>query len=271
MWSSYAHSCMQGLTHSGMPPPHTTAADFLAANQFSSPTDEENSGSGLTPLMFAAVSGCVEVVRELIERHANVNARVLIGDLMPDFGVEKRADALAMAAFSCPHKRVYEIISTLLEFGADPNSRMYGTGGTPLMAAVLGQSLEGVNALISCAGDRLDLELGLYMNNATALNLAGVISTYAIVEALILAGADRSHRYLLICVCVQSRLLLTKQCLARLALYPTQERSWGVSVNGHSIQPDFRSQLVRARLRFVTRRWQKKYGGQRRCCTSSRP
>ena len=111
------------------------------------------------------------------------------------FGTEKGISALGIAACACPQQYVYETISVLLESGADPNSRMYGSGGTPLMAAVLDQSLMGVRALLAC--DRLDLEIGLGANNATALNIAGISGTYAIIEALLNAGADRFHR----CTC----------------------------------------------------------------------
>ena len=81
----------------------------------------------------------------------------------------------------------------LLESGADPNSRTYGSGITPLMAAVVGHSSEAVRALLTC--ERLELEIGLKVNNATALNIAGVKGAYDIVEALLRAGADRFHRY----------------------------------------------------------------------------
>ena len=192
MWSALLPSCMQGLSHSDTAPLPSTATEFIAAYHFVSPHDEENT-SGFPPLQLACISGNAEVVRELIRSHSvNVNARVLVDDLNADFGLERGNDALGMTAFSCPHAQVHEIVSILLESGADPNSRTYGSGGTPLMAAVIGHSLEAVRALLAC--ERLDLEIGLRVNNATALNIAGVKGTYAIVEALLRAGADRLHR-----------------------------------------------------------------------------
>ena len=194
VWSALVPGCMQGLSHSDVAPLPATVTEFLAAYRYASPRDEENIGSGLVPLTVACISGNVEVVRELIRSHgANVNARVQVDDLNAEFGVERGNDALGIGAFSCPHAQAHEIVSVLLESGADPNSRTYGIGGTPLMAAVVGHSLEAVRALLAC--ERLDLEIGLKVNNATALNIAGVKGTYDIVEALLRAGADRFHRY----------------------------------------------------------------------------
>ena len=195
MWSAYVPSyCMQGLSHSDMAPPPTTVAEFLAAYRFDNSHDEENTGSGIAPLMLASLPGNVEVVRELLigSHGVNVNARVLVDDMNADFGFERGTTALGMAAYLCPHALVQEVVSMLLASGADPNVTAHGTGLTPLMGAVLGQSLEGVRAVLAC--DRLNLEIGLKVNNATALNLAGFMSTYAIIEALLHAGADWSHR-----------------------------------------------------------------------------
>ena len=115
-----------------------------------------------------------------------MNARVLVDDLNAEFGVERGNDALGMAAFSCPHAQAHEIVSVLLESGADPNSRTYGSGGTPLMAAVVGHSSEAVRALLAC--ERLDLEIGLKVNNPTELNIGGIKGTYDIVEAAVVAA-----------------------------------------------------------------------------------
>ena len=194
VWSAWVPGCMQGLSHSDVAPLPTTVTEFLAAYRYESPRDEENIGSGLAPLIFACISGNVEVVRELIRSHGvNVNVRLLVDDLNAEFGVERGNDALGFAAFSCPHAKAHEIVSVLLESGADPNSRTYGSGSTPLMAAVVGHSSEAVRALLAC--ERLDLEIGLKVNNATALNIAGIKGTYDIVEALLRAGANRLHRY----------------------------------------------------------------------------
>ena len=48
-------------------------------------------------------------------------------------------------------------------------------------------------ALVASAGDRVDLEIGLPFNSATALNLAAFAGTAELIEVLINAGADYSH------------------------------------------------------------------------------
>ena len=197
VWSAFSFSCMQGLSQCDMAPSPATVTDFLEANRFDSPTDEEGARAttGFTPLMFAAASGNVSVVRELLKIHkADVNARVRTDDMNPDFGLEKGCDPLGIATAACPQHQAHDVIGLLLESGANPNSRTVLTGGTPLMAGVVNQSLAGVRSLLTCAGRKLDLEIGLKINNATALNLAGVMSTKAIIEALLLAGANLAHR-----------------------------------------------------------------------------
>lgn len=193
MWTALSCSIMQGLPQHDMSPSPLTVADFLTANHLNTARDEENAGSGFSPLIWAALSGNVEVVRELIASHnVDVNSRLLSGSGADSFGMEKGMDALGIAAYLCPQNRVHDVVSTLLEAGADVNSR-FSSGGTPLIAAVAGQSEEGVRALLAC-GRNVDLEIGIKINHATAINIAGILGTYPIVEALINAGADTSHR-----------------------------------------------------------------------------
>ena len=180
---------MSGLSSEGMPPPPQSVNEFLTQNRFSKP-DDETVASGFTPLVFAAISGNIDVVRELITtHHVDVNARVRVG--MPTFGFEKGATALVLAAGVCPQDKVHEMVSFLLASGSDPNL-IPGSGATPLMAAVMYHNLEGVRALLSC--DRLNLEKGLKANNATALLVAANLGTFEILDALLQAGAHREHR-----------------------------------------------------------------------------
>ena len=193
MWSAISHRIMQGLSQSGIVTPPATVAEFLIANRFNSAHENEKSGSGFGPLMFASMQGNVAVVRELITTHnTDVNARILSNEMNADFGLEKGDTALGMAAFFCPELQVCDTVSVLLEAGADPNSKNYGIGATPLMGAVVGQSLEAIRALL--ASDKIDLEVEMTLNHATALNMAGYLGTYDIVKALILAGANKWHR-----------------------------------------------------------------------------
>ena len=193
LWTALTDSIMQGLIYSDMQALRpTSVAAFLALNQFSTARDEENRGSGYTPLLFAAMSGNSPIVRELIDPpiNADVRARVLVD--VHDWGGERGIDALACAAAYCPQCRIHDVIAILIAAGADPNGSAR-SGFTPLMAAVGGLNTGGVSALLRYG--ELDLEKGLLNNNAGALNLAAFMSTFEIVKALIEAGADTSHLY----------------------------------------------------------------------------
>ena len=191
MWTALVPNAMKGLPSVGMPLLPRSVEEFLAHNKFSNP-HEEVCGSGYTPLIFSVISGNLAVVRELITRHSvNVKAPVMID--LPKFGFEKGMDALAFAVGSCSSEKVYESVSLLLAAGADPNTA-FNSGATPLMAAIMWHSLAGIRALISCSGGKLDLEKGLRANNATALLVAANIGTFEMVEALLVAGANREHK-----------------------------------------------------------------------------
>ena len=188
MFTALMPLLMSGLPSEGNPAPPRSVSEFLTQNCFSKPDDETD---GLTPLICAAISGNIDVVRELVNIHrVDVKARVQVD--MPKFGGEKGMDALALAAAACPRDKVREMVSFLLASGADPNLAIPGSGGTPLFAAVMYNNLEGVRALISCG--RLDLEQGLKANNATALLVAANLGTYEILDALLQAGANREHK-----------------------------------------------------------------------------
>jgi ankyrin repeat protein len=190
MFTALMPLLMSGLPSERIPTALRSVAEFLNQNRFSEP-DDETDASGFTPLVFAAISGNIGVVRELITtHHVDVDARVRVG--IPKFGVEKGMGTLALVASSCPQDKVREMASFLLASGADPNLPA-NSGVTSLIAAVTWQNLEGVRALVSCA-DVLDLEKGITANNATALLIAGAYGTFEILEALLQAGANREHK-----------------------------------------------------------------------------
>ena len=139
------------------------------------------------------MSGNIDVVRELvITHHVDVKARVQTG--LPKFGIEGGMDALTIAASACPRDNAHEVVSFLLASGADPNLTFPGSGATPLMGAIVWHNLEGVRALISCAGNKLDFEKGMNANNATALLVAANLGTLEILDVLLQAGANREHK-----------------------------------------------------------------------------
>ena len=192
IWQAMTHGTMQGLAHGNMQEPPSTVGEFLALNRFVSARDEENRGSGYTPLIYAAMSGNLPVVRELIDRNSvDVRARVRVD--VQVFGGEKGMDALAIAAACCPQRQVHNVVTELLAAGADPNVASSRNGTTPLIAAIGMQNLGGVCALLAC--DTIDLEKGFRMNNASPLNIAGYMATLEIVKALIEAGVNKAHRH----------------------------------------------------------------------------
>ena len=197
VWTAVANSVMQGLTHDDnkeQEVPSSVPA-FLALNRFESARDEENRGSGFTPLILAAVSGNLPIVRELIDsKGVDVRARVRVA--VHELGTEKGMDALALAAGACPQRHVHDVVTALLAAGADPNAySSSGSGATPLIVALSLHNLGGVCALLACK--KLDIEKGLRVNHASPLGIACFLSTFEIIQALVEAGANKGHK----CVC----------------------------------------------------------------------
>ena len=190
MWTALTPTVMKGLPYDGAPSFAQSMVDFLAEYRFTKP-DDEKVGSGFTPLVYAALSGSVACAKELLALDCvSVNARVQID--VPKYGIEQGMDALSMAAAACPQSHACEMVALLISYGADPNATFPSTGGTPLISAVSWHSLEGVRALLRAS--KLNLEKGIFANNATALLIAGFLSTFEIVEALLEAGANRYHK-----------------------------------------------------------------------------
>ena len=59
----------------------------------------------------------------------------------------------------------------------------------PAVAGALWRNPKGIEALIACAGDKLDLEATTSLNGATALQTACYSGSLSIVQPLIDAGA----------------------------------------------------------------------------------
>lgn len=212
MLTALSPSLMSGLPFDGLSQPPQSVTEFLTQYGFSESEDElasppprhsgpralrstsrSSASSGFSPLIFAALSGNVVVARELVNSHrVDVNALTQVG--VPKYGVDKGMDALGVAVGGCPQTKVHEMVSFLLASGADPNMCYSGSGATTLMGAILWRSLEGVRSLLSCAGDRLDLEKGLKANNATALLIGANVGTLEILDVLLQAGANRQHK-----------------------------------------------------------------------------
>lgn len=191
-WTAFTHPMMQGfetVTSDDLPVP-SSVDEFLCLMRFNGARDEENQGSGITPLMLSAIAGNLVVVEALVNLGVDVNARTI--EALAEFSAHQGSTALLFAAAVCPGRQTHGVVAALLQAGADPNSQTV-FGGTPLMAAAFCQHLDGMNALISCATEKLDLEIKLYVNASTALGLAAFTGSTECVEALLAAGANRHH------------------------------------------------------------------------------
>ena len=193
-WCAVMPHVMEGLTlpeeaAAFMP---TSVEDFLRLYRFKSANSEEGKhGSGYTPLFFAALSGNLPVARALLENH-KADPHVGINQFDVAVGWDKGSTALHAVCCMCPHEQTDEMVALLLRNGADPNRSSKG-GGTPLHASVWWHSQPGFHALLKHAKDTLRLDIGLTINNASALGLAAYGSSPEIVEALLDAGANVAH------------------------------------------------------------------------------
>ena len=191
LWKAAQSVFLSGLPQGAELEQPQLAADFLREYKFEVATDLEGSGTGFTPLTMACISGNLSVARELIQGGgADVHARTRVVDMI--FGFPRGCTALHCAA-GLVRLNSMELVKLLISAGADPNDSRNPGGFTPLMAAAMFSNPEGIRALLSqTAGVKVDLELGMSANNATALALAAYGSTPEIVNLLLEAGADRT-------------------------------------------------------------------------------
>ena len=186
LWTAFMPKLLMGLP-SDMPPQPDTIDGFLSAYRYTSATDEQNRGSGLAPLIAASLSGNAAVVERLVAcEGVDVNARTAG---FPQFFIPHGSTALHCAVGASPANH-YAICAALLRSGANPNAPAAG-GTTPLMGGF--NSLQGTESLIMCAPKELNLEIGINLNNATALSMACFAGSPNVVAALASAGADFTH------------------------------------------------------------------------------
>ena len=202
MWLGLTPHFMQGLPDNdaalkasrssglGVHDAEDAAKDFLATYHFKTVKDEESrGGSGMTPLAHAAMVGNVAVATEFIKQGANVHCK--LRKFNTTVGADAGMTVLHLAVAVAPARQV-EMVTVLLRAGADANVPSK-SGVTPLMAGVAFHHVPGVEALLKCAKDTLDLERGIKINNVTALGLAAYLGTPELCKVLIKAGANRAH------------------------------------------------------------------------------
>ena len=153
LWTAAVPKLTQGLHMHEAPEPPGTVGSFLAAFHFTSPTEDEDRGSGLSPLIIACFTGNVTVVKDLLTSHnANVHSRVRLATL--NDVVEVGQQALSVAAAGCPESTVRSCISALLAAGADPNDANKNGSNALLSAAFLNNSA-GTSAFLPFFAIRL--------------------------------------------------------------------------------------------------------------------
>jgi hypothetical protein len=136
--------------------------------------------TGGTPLMNAAKSGNPEIVRLLINKGALVNDRTKSN------GWSALIASVPLFIEVPKHSKPIEVMSVLLEHGADPNLDL-GQTSTPLMSACARGCIEMVDLLLSYGAD-VNRQDALY--KTTALVDAAMVAAPKIVERLLSEGAD---------------------------------------------------------------------------------
>ena len=191
LWQAFTPHFMQGLSCEEMAAssPATSVTEFLDEYRIGA-DDANDTTSGITPLLLAVVGGNSVVVQALAQRKpSDATVRVKSDFRMLSITAGMTPLHLAVAICSTNHT---EIVTALLEHGADPNAAHDKAGLSPLYCAASTHNLNGLNALILCAGDRLQIEKGNAMKD-TALGAAVFSGTPVIVEALLAANADPGH------------------------------------------------------------------------------
>ena len=192
LWRAFTLHFMQGLSCEEMTAstPATSVNEFL--DEYKIGVDDANGAiSGVTPLLLAVVAGNSVVVSALAQRKpSDVTVRVKSEFRMLSIAAGMTPLHLAVCYCSANHA---EIVTTLLEHGADPNAAFDKAGLPPLFCAGVTHNIKGLNALITCAGDRLQIDKENSAVSDTALGGAVYAGTPVIVEALLAANANPEH------------------------------------------------------------------------------
>ena len=166
MWTAISRNIMQGLVCPELQAVPGSIQEFLTEYRFDSPTDEENCGSGITPLMIAVLSGNSFVVNELITQH-KVNVNACTKHKIPELGALKGATAMHFVGH-CPREETYTVVTALLAAGADVNAAT-AEGVPVLMASAVFLNEIAVDSIIKASSAHLNIEKSLPLNHASIL------------------------------------------------------------------------------------------------------
>lgn len=119
-----------------------TLAEWMSTMRFESARDGEK--SGLTPLLFAAISGRTDLVTALLDAGADIHCRLAKSHPQFDHWT-KGSSVMHIAAM---HDNV-EMMTLLLARGADPRLREAGSGTTPLGFACEIGCMGNIRALLA--------------------------------------------------------------------------------------------------------------------------
>ena len=192
LWQAYTPHFMQGLVCEEMSASATSVDEFLG--EYRVLADEHRgvqNQSGITPLFLAVVAGNAVVAHALAQLNPS-DVTVQVKSEFRMLSIPSGMTPLHGAVTFCAHNHT-EIVTTLLEHGADPNAAHDKARLPPLFCAAVTHNLNGLNALVTCARGRLQIEKGNGAVSDTALGGAAYAGTTAIVETLLAANANPAH------------------------------------------------------------------------------
>lgn len=189
LWQSLTTHFMKGLSSEEMTTLEPAASVDAFLRQYCM-NDDEMGGvqSGITALFLSVLAGNAVVVRELARRTPSA-VTIQVTCEFRALSITAGYSPLHAAATFCPAHHA-EIISTLLEHGADPNILCGKARVPPLYCAASTRNIEGLNALIACG---IDIDKGIGVNSDTALGGAARFGNLAIVDSLLAAHANPNH------------------------------------------------------------------------------
>jgi len=142
--------------------------------------EQDTFEKGLTPLMLAAISSNVLVVKELVKAKADLEATIL--EPIPELDVNVGHTVLALATALASAVTV----STLIELRADLNASDTGFGNDPLHYASGFGNLDAINVLLSAGADFRSLS----NFGCTCLDISCLQNNMKLVERFLQLRAD---------------------------------------------------------------------------------